>query len=173
QARLRGKQVMAAMIAQCPEIAVLTLHGPTVSEPKAPGPLFPSWWSGNELLGPFFAGMMEGTSGSALNVDGGELYSLRSAADFLSTYNWRKFSLPSDAVNCAFIPPALRPSWAGKSSIGYGVYDRPFGGAPMDSTILRTTIANALRQADRYVWFYTEGATFLRPASQGGAAAAW
>src|SRR6185295_4568210 len=79
----------------------------------------------------------------------------------------------SDSINCAFIPPALRPSWPGKSSISFGVYDRPFRGASMDPTILRTTMANALRQADKYVWFYTEGATFLLPASQGGATAAW
>src|SRR5262245_2229113 len=33
QARLRGKQVMEAMVAEFPEIVVLSLHGPYVSEP--------------------------------------------------------------------------------------------------------------------------------------------
>ncbi len=173
QARLRGKQVMAAMIAQFPEIAVLTLHGPTVSEPKAPWPLFPTWYTANELLGPFFSGMMEGMAGAALNIDGGELYHYRSADEFLRSYNWRKYTLPSDTVNCAFIPPAMRPAWPGKTSISYGVYDRPFGGASMDPSILRTTLANALRQADRYVWFYAEGATYLLSPGAGGASATW
>lgn len=173
QARLRGRQVMEAMLAQFPEIAVITLHGPTVSEPRVPTPLFPVWYTANEMFGPFFTGMMEGQTGTALNIDGGELYHLRSADEFKRAYDWRKYTMPSDAFNCAFIPPALRPSWPGKSSISFGVYDRPFGGAGMDPTIARTTITNALRQADRYVWFYTEGPTFLRPPSAGGASATW
>jgi hypothetical protein len=173
QARLRGRQVMEAMIAQFPEIAVLTLHGPYVSEPRVPTPLFPVWYTDNELFGPFFVGMMEGQSGSSVSIDGGELYHLRSADEFKRSYDWRKFTMPSDAFNCAFIPPALRPSWPGKSSICFGVYDRPFGGAGMDPTIARTTLTNALKQADRYVWFYTEGPTFLRPASAGGASSTW
>jgi len=173
QARLRGRQVMQAMTAQFPGLAILTLHGPTISEPLVPQPLFPLWCMANELQGPFFSGMAEGLPSGALNIDGGELYHLRTADEFLRAYTWRKYTLPSDAINCAFIPPALRPSWPGLSSISFGVYDRPFGGAAMDPTILRSTLANALRQADRYVWFYTEGATFLLPASQGGASATW
>ena len=175
QMRLRGKQVMEAMVAVFPNIAVITLHGPSVSEPFAPSSLkFPQWQSGNELLGPFYAGFMEGVGGSpALNIDGGELYTLRSAADFINSYNWRKFDEASAGVNSPFIPPALRAVWSGRISISYGVYDRPFGGAPMDPAILESTLKNALRQADHYVWFYTEGGTFLRPPSAGGATAPW
>lgn len=175
QMRLRGKQVMEAMVAVFPDIAVITLHGPSVSEPNAPASLkFPQWQSGNELLGPYYAGFMEGVgAGPALNIDGGELYTLRSASDFLNAYNWRKFDEPSAAVDSPFIPTALRAVWSQRISISYGVYDRPFGGAGMDPTILKSTLTNALKQADHYVWFYTEGATFLRPASAGGATAAW
>src|SRR6185295_917790 len=132
QARLRGRQVMEAMIAQFPEIAVITLHGPYVSEPRVPTPLFPVWYTANELFGAFFTGMMEGLTGAALKIDGGELYHLRSADEFNRSYTWRKTTMPSDAFNCAFIPPALRPAWPGKSSICFGVYDRPFGGADMN-----------------------------------------
>ncbi len=169
QARLRGNQVMAAMVAQFPSVEVMTLHGPYISEPQAPASLFPSWWTQNQLLGPFFSGCMEGSGSTSINIDGGELYNLRSPADFLSSYNWRKFTLPSDAVNCSFIPPALRPSWPGRSSISFGVYDYPFGGAAMNPTILRPTVTNALLQADKYVWLYIEGPSFLLPSSQGGA----
>ncbi len=174
QARLRGKQVMEAMVAQFPDIVVLTLHGPYVSEPDAPPALeFPQWQSGNELLGPYFAGFMEGAGDSACCMDGGELYSLRTAAQFDAAYNWCKNTLPSDAVNCAFIPPALRTVWPGRSCISYGVYDCPWGGAGMDPTILRSTINNALQRADRYVWFYAEASTYLLPPAAGGAPAEW
>src|SRR6185295_10407265 len=98
QMRLRGKQVMEAMVAVFPDIAVITLHGPYISEPNAPSSLqFPQWQSGNELLGPYCAGFMDGVGNSAaLNVDGGELYTLRTASQFLASYNWRKFDEPSD-----------------------------------------------------------------------------
>jgi hypothetical protein len=166
---------MEAMVAVFPNIAVITLHGPSVSEPSAPSSLkFPQWQSGNELLGPYYAGFMQGVGGSpALNIDGGELYNLRSPSDFLNTYNWRKFDEPSAAVNSPFIPADLRSVWSGRISISYGVYDRPFGGASMDPGILQSTLTNALKQADHYVWFYTEGATFLKPSSAGGAGADW
>jgi len=174
QARLRGKQVMEAMVAQFPDIAVITLHGPYVSEPAAPAALqFPQWQSGNELLGPYFAGFMEGAGSTAANIDGGEIYTLRSASEFDASYGWRKNDLASSAVNCAFIPAALRAEWPGRSSISFGVYDVPFGGAGMDPTILRSTIANSLRRADRYVWFYSEAATYLLPPILGGASDAW
>jgi hypothetical protein len=175
QMRLRGKQVMEAMVAVFPNIAVITLHGPSVSEPNAPSSLkFPQWQAGNELLGPYYAGFMEGVGGSpALNIDGGELYNLRSTSDFLNTYNWRKYDEPSAAVNSPFIPAALRSVWSGRISVSYGVYDRPFGGASMDPAILQSTLKNAMAQADHYVWFYTEGGTFLRPPSAGGASAVW
>src|SRR3954467_10549409 len=174
QARLRGAQVMQAMTARFPGIAVITLHGPYISELKAPASLqFPQWQSGNMLLGPYFAGFLEGAGTSGVSVDGGELYTLRSDADFINSYNWRKFTHPSAAINSPFIPTALRGVWPDRVSISFGVYDRPFGGAPMDASILRTTLTNSLKHADRYVWFYTEGPTFLRPASPGGASAAW
>jgi hypothetical protein len=117
---------------------------------------------------------MEGVGTSAaLNVDGGEIYTLRTASQFLASYNWRKFDEPSAAVNSPFIPTALRAIWPQRLSVSFGVYDKPFAGATMDASIVKTTLINALAQADHYVWFYTEGPTFLRPSSAGGATAAW
>jgi hypothetical protein len=174
QARLRGKQVMEAMVAQFPDLVFMTLHGPYVSEPDAPASLqFPQWQSSNELLGPFYAGNLEGAGSAACVIDGGELYTLRTAEDFQLSYGWRRNDLPSEAVNCSFIPSSLRSEWADRSSIGFGVYDVAFGGAAMNSTILRSTLANALRQADRYAWFYAEASTYLLPSDAGGASATW
>jgi hypothetical protein len=173
QARLRGKQVMEAMTAAFPDIVVLTLHGPYVSEPKAPSPLFPSWHASNRLLGPFFAGFVEGAGDRAVCVDGGELYHLRKEEDFRRSYEWRRNALASDKVDCAYLPPAVRGKWAARVEIGFGVYDRPFGGLPMDPPTLRSVITQALRRTDRYVWLYIEGRTLLAPPEKGGAEADW
>ncbi|HEY3227430.1 MAG TPA: hypothetical protein VGK61_10610 [Planctomycetota bacterium] len=174
QARLRGKQVMEAMVAQFPDIVVLTLHGPYISEPAAPWQLgFPSVVDYNALMGPFFAGFQEGKGSQATNVDGGELYWLRSASEFQDSYNWRRYDMASSAVNCAFLPPALRATWSDSISIGFGVYDQPSGGRTVSPSSLTTTLANALQQSDRYVWFYTETMTFLAPESAGGATQTW
>jgi hypothetical protein len=104
-------------------------------------------------------------------VDGGGS-DLRSASQF-PTRRWRKYGLPSDSVNCTFIPAALRPSWPGDVSISYGVYDQPWGGQAMNPSILATTLANALARSDRYVWFYVEGSSYLLPEAQGGASQSW
>jgi len=174
QARLRGKQVMEAMVAEYPNIVFMTLHGPYVSEPDAPAALqFPQWQSSNELLGPFFAGHVEGAGSTGCSMDGGEIYTLRTADDFRVSYGWRRNDLPSDSIDCSFIPESLRSAWPGRSSISFGVYDCTFGGASMNATVLRSTLANAMKQADRYVWFYAEAATYLLPSNAGGASASW
>jgi hypothetical protein len=173
QARLRGRQVMEAMVSQFPDITVLLLHGPYISEPKAPAPLFFQWQESNELLGPFFAGFVEGAGARATVVDGGELYHLRTEAEFRESREWRKSVFPSLEVDCAFLPPPLRAHWEDRISIGFGIIDKPFKNIRMDPEILATTIARALRRTDRYVWLYVEGPTFLSPPAEGGAPDAW
>jgi hypothetical protein len=174
QAALRGKQVMQAMTAQFPNIVVVTLHGPYVSEPDAPWSLmFPQWQSGNELLGPFFAGFQEGSVTAGQNVDGGELYDLRTSEQFNNSYNWRKYDLPSDQVDSTFISSSIRGSWSNNVSISFGVYDCPFLGQPMSPAVLTPTLQNAVARADRWVWFYSEQASYLLPPAQGGASTEW
>ncbi len=169
QARQRGREMMTAACANYPGIAVITLHGPYVSEPAAPPSLFPQWQTHNELLGPFFAGFAEAVEGPALCVDGGELYHLRTPESFRSAREWRKAGIVSPDVDCLFISGALKRRWAEAVSVGFGVYDRPFGGADMDPAILRRTLAQALSASDHYVWLYLEGTTFLEPREGGQA----
>jgi hypothetical protein len=174
QASLRGRQVMEAMAAEFPEIVVLTLHGPYISESRAVRQMGHSMdTSFYALLGPFFVGLLQGAGSLAQVVDGGELYWLRTAADFRGSYGLRKYGLASDLIDCSFIPPDLRPDWPGLSSISFGILDRPFLGEDMDPAILTTTLSNAIARADRWVWLYTEGRTFLKPESDGGASQAW
>jgi hypothetical protein len=85
QARLRGKQTMDAMVFQFPDIIVISLHGPYLSEPKAPPPLFPQWQTSNQLMGPFFCGFVEGAGKRATCVDGGRLYNLTQIAQLTLT----------------------------------------------------------------------------------------
>jgi hypothetical protein len=173
QARLRGRQVQEAMTAVFPDITVLTLHGPYVSEPKAPSPLFPSWQLSNRLLGPFFAGCVEGAGPKTRSIDGGELYHLRTPEEFRQSYEWRKKTIASDRVDCAFLPPALRAQWSARVDVAFGVYDRPFGGQGMDAAALQSSLTQALVHADGYAWLYVEGPTLLAPAARGGAPAEW
>lgn len=170
QARLRGRQTMAAMVSQFPDIVVISLHGPYLSEPKAPAPLFPQWQTTNQLLGPFFCGFLEGTGKRATCVDGGKLYHLRVPKEFRDSYDWRKSAIASDKVDSAFIPDPLRALWPSRLSVGFGIYDQPFDIHDMLPEILRPTIATALRQTDRYVWLHVDGLTFLKPSKSGGAA---
>jgi hypothetical protein len=173
QARLRGRQVLTAMTAVFPDITVLTLHGPYVSEPKAPSPLFPSWQLSNRLLGPFFAGFVEGAGPKTRVVDGGELYHLRTPEEFRQSYEWRKKTIASDRVDCAFLPPALRAQWSARVELAFGVTDRPFGGLGMDAAGLKSALTQALVHSDRYAWLYVEGPTLLAPPARGGAPAEW
>ena len=173
QARRRGKEVLEAMTAVFPDITVLTLHGPYVSEPKAPSPLFPSWQLSNLLLGPFFAGFVEGAGPKARLVDGGELYHLRKPEEFRQSYEWRKKTIATDGVNCAFLSAALRAQWSDRVDVAFGVYDRPFGGLTMDAAALKSSLTQALVNADHYAWLYVEGPTFLAPPARGGAPAEW
>jgi len=173
QARLRGRQVMEAMVAQFPDIVVISLHGPYVSEPKAPAPLFPQWSTTNQLLGPFFCGFLEGAGKRATCVDGGRLFHLRTAKEFQDSYAFRKIGITQEKVDSDFIPAPLRAAWPFKLNVAFGVYDRPFGQVDMDPDTLRPTLATALRQSDRYAWLQVEFRSFLKASKNGGAAEPW
>src|ERR1035437_2836376 len=77
QALVRGQQTMDAMRAAWPTIQVLAFLGPAWSAP-------PTRWP---TMGSFFVGMAQSAVGTAAKViDGGELYALRTPADFAQAY---------------------------------------------------------------------------------------
>jgi hypothetical protein len=169
QAQLRGRQVMEAIVAEFPDIRIVFAHGPYLSEPKTP-----QWLtrrtvndaSHYELLGPFFVGFVEGAGERAGVIDGGELYRYRTPADFARSYSWRKYAIASAEVNSRFIPPALRPLWPDRVGISFGVFNRSWPDPVRDTmnpSILRATLASAMRTADEYVWFYAERDEWLLP----------
>jgi hypothetical protein len=178
QALLRGRQVMEAMLTEFPDIVVLSLHGPYLSDPYSMQQMgFQGVFPYYELIGPFFVGFLQEAGVPGRCVDGGELYWFRGDQDFLDSYNLRRSGIASDAANSPIIPAALRPSWPGLTTIGFGVIDTPFETpfvqVDMTPAIMTATLSNALEHADRWVWLYTEGRTFLTPESAGGATKDW
>ena len=96
-------------------------------------------------------------------IDGGEIYAIRTQAEFDTSYAWRKIGIASSQTNCFFIPPALRPTWQSDVSISFGIYDRsdPVGGA-MNTTIWQATIEHSLKRCDHLIWPYLEGVNMLK-----------
>lgn len=176
QTRLVAKGIMQAMVTEFPAIKVACLHGPYISEPQAVTPLGfnPAWPAANDLMGPFAVGLYEGIGTSAAKViDGGELYHLRNLTDFESSKTWRKDTLPSAAINCAYIPLADRAGWEAGTKRDFGVYLATGGDGINDTATLRSTLANALMTADDEVWLYPDSMTFNLPPESGGATQAY
>jgi hypothetical protein len=173
QTEQRGKEIMAAMVAEFPDIKLLVFHGPYASEPQTPPAVRRNQAglaSERELVGPFFVGFLEGLGPQATLIDGGEVYQYRTVDDFRQSYDWRKEGIASDETDSAFIPPFVRAIWPDRVSISFGVYTQPYADEEMNPSIMQTTLANALNQADDYVWLYTEDHTWLSP---GGIPEAW
>lgn len=169
QYRERGRQLMRALAVAWPSIRFMALHGPYVSDPRTPAAvvLEQAAVTDRDLSGFFFAGILEAAPPTASVMDGGEIYQYRTRQEFEDSYAFRRFILPrlqpSDLV-----PPALRDVWSEKIDISFGVYDEQWkDGYKMDPTILQATLTNALRQADNYVWLYTEQHDYLTSGSLG------
>ena len=165
QARRRGREIMRAMKEEYPDIVFLVLHGPYSSFADTPavvrrGQTDPEV---EELRGPFSIGLMEGMESRGRFVDGGEVYAYRTAEDFQLSYDYRKYALGSDEVNCPFIPEALRSVWPLKLHVSFGVYNLPFDGEKMDPALLRITLERALSRCDNYVWLYFEEGNWNAP----------
>lgn len=167
QTRLRGKQVMQAIVSEYPEISVIVLKGPYISEPQFPEQIGSAWLGNNaehnELKGAFFVGFLEGLGPQAELIDGGQRYELRTQEEFALFDQWRRYILPSDAIDSTFIPPSLRGSWDKQINFAFAVYNRPYKGQEMDAKIIVPTTIHALEYADEYVWLYFEQADLLSP----------
>jgi hypothetical protein len=156
----RGKQLMTAAISGWSNVKVLTFFGPWLSEPQTASALsFTSDFSwANELEGPFCVGLAEATSGTAARyIDGGELYNARSTADYSALYNWQHTGMPNSGS--MIIPANLRPGYSALISSSFGIYDHDTiqsGWPLMNLGTWQSTITNAMKQADDYVWLYTE-----------------
>jgi hypothetical protein len=160
QTRLRGQQVVEAIIKEFPDIELLFFLSPSISEPKTPARLGSLWLGNyaqqNELVGPFFAGFLEGLGTEAVLIDGGAQYELRYPYEFQELYEWRKYGMASDQTNSAFIPSDLRPAWRERVNFAFGIYNLPWQGRDMTPDTMGPVVFNALNFADRYAWLYME-----------------
>lgn len=159
----RGKQLMDAMRSVWPNVKVFSLYGPWFSESASYTSTRmmgsdQSW--ANELVGPFFMGLVQSAAGSpAVVIDGAERYMQRTVPEFQNAKNWVKEGLPNHGGR---IVPAAGVSAAQYKStvqIAQSVWDRDalaanYPGATASQ--LQSWVTNALKASDDYVWLYTE-----------------
>jgi hypothetical protein len=170
QYRLRGHQVMQAIIAKWPAARIVHTHGPYASMSVTPKSVTMDQISGsnNDLRGYFFAGMLSAAPG--LVVDGGEVYQYRSPSDFANSYNWRKMSMPNLSAD-TLIPVSLRGTWMSSDRIAFGTFDQQWRSSyPMNHYIFQSCVADALNRTDYIVWTYAESHNYLAP---GGVSSDW
>lgn len=156
QAQLRGLQVMQAVQSVFPGAKVAVAHGPYLSVPRGAGAppsiqLQAGDWQDQELMGPFFTGLVEGAAQPLTVIDAGELYALRSAEDFAQSLTYRNALGPLIPWPTA---PDVTKNWAQRVAAGHMIYTDTYpAGYTQSPQILATTIKNALP--------YSEGAIFV------------
>ena len=155
QQQLISKQIMQAIVAEFPDAAVVILRGAAGAEPKSPPTLVNVEAEGSQLLGPFFAGFVEGNGTRSLVIDGGTDYGLRTAEQFAGSAGWRKTALPSPETASAFIPASLRATWAASVKVGFGLneVDGAHGTLlPNDQALWAATLRAAINATDTLSW---------------------
>ena len=155
QQQLISKQIMQAIVAEFPDAAVVVLRGPAGAETKSPPTLVNLEVDAAQLLGPFFAGFVEGSGARSLIIDGGSDYGLRTAEQFAGSASWRKTMLPSVDTASAFIPAALRATWASTVRVGFGLneVDGAHGNLlPNDQALWAATVRAAINATDTLAW---------------------
>ncbi len=164
-----SKKIMEAIVAEFPDAAVVVLRGAAGAEAKSPPSVVNCesreapdsridllcGAAGGQLLGPFFAGFIEGKGSRSLVIDGGTDYGLRTAEQFAASKAWRKSGIASMATDSVFISAPLRSVWPTSINVSFGV--RELDGAhgnsfPNDPNLWTATLRNALKAADNLVW---------------------
>lgn len=163
QWRLRGTQVMQAIIAEWPQAKIVVLIGPNRSVTAVPaGAMFqgdPNW-----LGGYFFMGLFAAAPGGNHVISGGELYYNRTVTQFS---NWKTFfetTLTQSPQSPPLMPSSLYSTWTDNASLSFGIYDQDTVGTPvMSYSVLEQTIVNAMPYVDEFVWNYSESLDWLTP----------
>jgi hypothetical protein len=162
QSRLRGRQLMEAFRRGKPDITVVVAHGPHegcgASQTDAG-----TWADDAFLLGAFAAGVMEGGVAPSRAIDGGELYDLRTAAEFAASTRWRSLTATT-AGACPFMDDDLAKRWTTQTGIGYATFDHERPNQRTDTwtpitnmDTVRDTTRLASCNATDIVWAFAEG----------------
>jgi hypothetical protein len=160
QAKLRGREVMAAFSEGYPGVTVLLTFGPSYPWKQSEAGKTPLPDSEDGLLAPFVEGMVEATTGGARLVDAHEL-----------SYGYRdldKFARARQTILEGVAPILDHPEVYRKTiGIGFGLwldYDWPkYGWDEADiaknyftPAAFEASTRKALETADEFVWIYTE-----------------
>jgi hypothetical protein len=152
QWRLRGTQVMQAIIAQWPNAKILV----TLDSFRSSS----TYGSPNRLEGFFAMGMFAAAPGHIIN--GGEHYQERTAGDFSNWLNFMKVTLTQSPNSLPLIPSGLTSTWQAQINQSFGIYDQDKYGTPvMSYSVLRSTIVNAMPYVKEFVWNYSENLDWL------------
>jgi hypothetical protein len=160
QARLRGKEIMAAFQEAFPDLALFATFGPSLLWSKSREGRRPLSDCEYGLLVPFFDGLIEGIRGETRIVDGYERsYGFRQEGQFEEGREItaiRTAALMADpAAYLRTVSPAfglwLDYNWP---KLGWRT-DRPESNY-FTPEGFRTSLAAALERSDDYVWVYTE-----------------
>lgn len=172
----RFEDIMRAMQAEFPEIALLVLHGPATGHPNTnihnhyikPNGIFQT----NEYKGAMFLGFKAGLAGAAQLHDLGEFYSYSTDEHFQNAYQWRKYDIASleynQNINSSYhwtIPENHRSSWSQDVGVGFMISDfdqAEFGRGGYNTQGLCTPaevesrFMKAFETTDEYVMFYSD-----------------
>jgi hypothetical protein len=158
----RGRELMAAVAEVMPNGKVAIAHGPYLSVPAGPGaPAAAVMQAGgpdlHELRGPFFTGFLEGMGPNQQLIDAGEMYALRTAAEFKQSFDYRNTTLPG------LIPWDVEANalanWSTRVDQGHMVYTDEFPvGYDHTPETLVTTLLNAFDNSEEAVFLYSESA---------------
>ncbi len=167
QVRLRGREVMRAFQEEYPEVTVFLTFGyslPWVESAAGRGPLADCNYG---LLAPFLDGMVEVAGKRTRFVDGYELsYGYKTAAE----YQDARKKMTGDLLPIVQNPARYRQLF----SLGFGVWMdrdwRKFGWNTEDFSknyftpeTFEQSVTAALKEADEYVWIYSESPRWWSP----------
>lgn len=157
-ASARGQAMMEALAENWPDAKVAFAHGPYVSVPGAK-PFGLQLQVGDaedqELAGPFITGFLAGMGPGHQLIDGGEIYALRTAAEFQASFEYRNQAM-ADVIPWE-LSQDLRDAWSAEVDQGHMVYTNEFPeGYKQTPDSLVTTLLNAFDNSEGAVFLYSE-----------------
>lgn len=160
QARLRGRQVMEAFQEGYPGLTVLLTFGyglPWVQSNRGRRPLADTDYG---LLAPFLDGMVEAAKGRTRLIDGNELaYGYDTPARFAEgrrMLTQELLPLVADRAKYARVFSVSFGLWMDFDWRGKGWNTEDVTKNPRPPDLFEKLVREALKQADEYVWIYTE-----------------
>ncbi len=168
KAHARGLDIMEQVVDVFPAVQLAVAHGPYLSVPAGPGAppairLQAGDWDDQELMGPFFTGLVAGAAPSMTVIDAGELYALRSPADFAGSFAYRNTLGP--LIPWPTAPDVVR-DWPARVDAGHMIYTDTYpDGYDQTPSTLTNTIVAALSHSEGAVFIFTEEAhvDFFKP----------